>query len=88
MLLRSTVSGEYIQETVRRMQLFFEEGFNRVEDCLGGAGVAVNTLASKCGNRNDERMRTKLIQNKGGFKRLDNVIEKLKMEHLPKEVQL
>jgi len=58
------MSEEYIEEMVRRMELFLKEGFDRVEDCLGGAGVTVNTLASKCGNTSDESMLIKLIQKK------------------------
>ena len=63
-LVRSAMSDEYVQEMERRVQLFFDQGFRRAQDCLDGAGICVRTIQAKCGNQADEQMLVQLIQQK------------------------
>ena len=59
---------------VRRVKLFMDKGFGRVEDCLQAAKIKVQSIRSTCGSAADEAKLIDIIKaKKGGFARLDKV---------------
>ena len=59
---------------MRRVKLFMEKGFGRVEDCLKAAKIKVQSIRSTCGSAADEAKLIDIIKAKeGGFERLDKV---------------
>lgn len=82
----AAMSDDYITETVRRIELFSEFHFD-AQSCLQAAGVRVDTVRSRCGNPDDERMLIGIVTGAGGFRRLDAQIEAFRLAVLPKEVK-
>ena len=86
-LIRSAMSEEYIDEMERRVRLFIQKGFKRVDDVLEAAGVSVHTIQAKCGYAGDEEMLIEIIKKKeGGFTRLDTVVQEFRKKELPEEI--
>lgn len=60
-----------------------EEGHNYLE-----AGSSVSTSRAECGNPDDEKMLVKrILAKKGGFTRLDEKIQKIREDILPKNIK-
>ena len=80
----AAMSDEYENDMIRRCELFLDEGFESVDQCLAAAGITVNTIKAKCSWASDERMLIQAIKAKeGGFERLDMRVQKFRMSGLP-----
>jgi len=83
----SAMSEPYVNEMVRRAELFIERGYSW-EECLKGAGIVAVTINAKCGYADDEKMLIEIIQKKeGGFNGLDAVVRDFRLRQLPEQVQ-
>ena len=82
--VRAAMSDEYEEDMVRRCELFVDEGFDSVDQCLAAAGITVSTIKAKCGWASDERMLIQWIKAKeGGFERLDKRVQLFRKSGLP-----
>ncbi|CAE8609714.1 unnamed protein product [Polarella glacialis] len=83
--VRAAMSEQYVEEVTRRLQLFIDEGCDE-DSCLRAAGINVNTCKAKCGWPADEMMLIRIVQEKGGFNRLDAVVAGFRKAMLPYDV--